>query len=128
MTGCSARVDAPCCTHTGLPYAQDGPHPGAGLVVNNGCAGLPDFAGRHHGVFTRLSIHTEPPPDSLYGTTLAGLRFDALPVDYDHRAWTAHFLDAWPPGTPPTATTATGWSRAPGWTWLSARGAVTCFV
>jgi hypothetical protein len=125
-----ARVDALCCTHTGLPYAQDYPHPGGrGLVVNNGCAGLPDFAGRHHGVFTRLSIHTEPPPDSLYGTTLAGLRFDALPVDYDHRAWTAHFLDAWPPGTPAHRNYR---DRIEQGTWLdpglSARGAVTCFV
>ena len=96
-----ANLDVLCCTHTGLAYAQDYPRAaGRGLVVNNGCAGLPNFAGRHHGVLTRLSTHPEPPADSLYGITVGGLRFDALPVDYSHDAWTRHFLDAWPPGTP----------------------------
>jgi hypothetical protein len=31
---------------------------------------------------------------------MAGLRFDALPVEYDHSRWIAHFLDTWPPGSP----------------------------
>jgi hypothetical protein len=44
------------------------------MVVNNGCAGLPDFSGRHHGVLTRLSVDPGPPADSLYGITAAGLR------------------------------------------------------
>ncbi len=96
-----AEVDALCCTHTGLPYAQDFPHAaGRGLVVNNGCAGLPDFADGRHGVITRLSARPGTPTDSLYGITIGRLRFDALPVDYRHDAWLAHFLDAWPPGSP----------------------------
>ena len=96
-----ADVEVLCCTHTGLPYAQDFPHPrGRCLVANNGCAGLPSFAGRRHGVLTRLSVLPGVPGDSLYGLATAGLRFDALPVGYDHSRWVAGFLDAWPPGSP----------------------------
>jgi hypothetical protein len=96
-----ANVEALCCTHTGLPYAQDFRHPaGRYLVANNGCAGLPDFAGRHHGVLTRLSVLPDVPGDSLYGLAMAGLRFDALPVEYDHSRWINQFLGAWPPGSP----------------------------
>jgi len=60
-------IDVRCCTHTGLPYAQDYPHPdGRGLVVNNGCAGLSAVAGRHHVCADpRLSAYAEPPADSL---------------------------------------------------------------
>ncbi|MHA6792112.1 metallophosphoesterase family protein [Pseudonocardia bannensis] len=96
-----ADADVICCTHTGLPYAQD--HHGGGrrhLVANNGSAGLPNFAGRRHGVITRLSTGTEPPADSLYGLDMDGLRFDALPVRFDTERWTADFLATWPPGSP----------------------------
>jgi hypothetical protein len=89
-----------CCTHTGLPYAQDHHDGGRScLVVNNGCAGLPNFADRHHGVLTRLSINPEPPADSLYGLDIGGLRFDALPVAYDHRRWIIDFERIWPAGS-----------------------------
>ncbi len=96
-----ADVEALCCTHTGLPYAQDFQHPaGRYVVANNGCAGLPGFAGRRHGVLTRLSALPDVPGDSLYGLTTAGLRFDALPVKYDHSRWITHFLDTWPAESP----------------------------
>lgn len=48
----------------------------------------------------------DAPADSLYGTSLAGLRFDALPVRYDTGRWITEFLGT--PGPPePLATTAT---------------------
>lgn len=124
---CRAEVDALCSTHTGLPFAQTYEHIGRRyLVANNGCAGLPNFTGTHFGVLTRLSADTNPPDDSLYGVTLAGLRFDALPVRYDHEQWTAHFLRRWPPGTPAHVNYAARLEQGP---WLSirhaARGAVT---
>ena len=123
-----ADVEALCCTHTGLPYAQDFQHPaGRYLVANNGCAGLPGFAGRRHGVLTRLSVLPGVPADSLYGLTNAGLRFDALPVHYDHNRWTTDFLDAWPPGSPAYRTYQ---HRIEHGTWLTldhaARGTITC--
>ncbi|MEU7815575.1 hypothetical protein [Pseudonocardia sp. NPDC049154] len=121
-----AEVDALCCTHTGLPYAQDHPHAGRRLLVaNNGCAGLPNFAGTRVGVLTRLSADVRPPGDSLYGTTLDGLRVDALPVRYDHERWQADFLRSWPPGSPAHDNYAT---RIEQGTWLTvdhaARGTV----
>jgi hypothetical protein len=96
-----AGVDVFASTHTGLPYAQavpDGRH--HRLVINNGAAGLPNFAGTTHGVITRLSSDPRPPADSLYGTGVAGLRGDALPVRFDHARWKERFLAQWPPGTP----------------------------
>lgn len=124
-----ADVEALCCTHTGLPYAQDFQQQCAAryLVANNGCAGLPDFAGRHHGVLTRLSVLADVPGDSIYGLSIAGLRFDALPVEYDHSRWIAHFLDAWPPGSPARRNYH---HRIEHGTWLTpdhaARGSITC--
>jgi hypothetical protein len=94
-----ARVFA--CTHTGLPHAQrfvvDGQ---AHLVINNGSAGMPNFAGTRFGVITRISADERIPEASLYGCQLDGLRIDALPVRYDHRAWLQHFLRDWPQGSP----------------------------
>ncbi len=96
-----AGVSVLCCTHTGLPYAEDH-EDGDGhryLVANNGCAGLPNFADRHHGLLTRLSTSPEPPADALYGIEVDGVRFDALPVAYDHERWTAEFERTWPAGS-----------------------------
>jgi hypothetical protein len=96
-----AGVGVLASTHTGLPYAQavaDGPR--RRLVINNGAAGLPNFAGTSHGVLTRLSSDLEPPPDSLYGITIGKLRCDALPVHFDLQEWMARFLAQWPPGSP----------------------------
>jgi hypothetical protein len=70
------------------------------LVINNGSAGLGNFAGSSHGVITRLSSDPRPPQDSLYGITIGGLRCDAIPVRFDPAGWRARFLAQWPPGSP----------------------------
>lgn len=96
-----AGVRVLCCTHTGLPYLQDHTVDDMRyLVVNNGCAGLPNFSDRRFGVMTRLSTEPRPPEDGLYGTALDGLRVDAVPVRYDHGRWSDDFLRCWPPGSP----------------------------
>jgi hypothetical protein len=96
-----AGVRVFACTHTGLPYAQrfvvDGR---AHLVVNNGSAGMPNFAATRFGVITRISAHGRIPKASLYGCRLDGLRVDALAVHYDHKAWLRRFLRDWPEGSP----------------------------
>jgi len=96
-----AEVSVFASTHTGLPYAQaiaDGGR--RRLIINNGAAGLPAFAGTSYGVMTRLSSDPRPPPDSLYGTAVGALRCDALPVRFDQQRWQQRFLAQWPPSSP----------------------------
>jgi hypothetical protein len=96
-----AKVSVFASTHTGLPFAQVVTEGGQGrLVINNGSAGLANFADTTYGVLTRLSSRRQVPADSLYGTAVGALRCDALPVRFDHEAWRARFLAHWPPGSP----------------------------
>jgi len=96
-----AGVRVFACTHTGLPYAQrfvlDGR---AHAVINNGAAGMPNFAATSFGVITRISADGRVPDASLYGCALDGLRVDAVPVRYDQEAWLRRFLRDWPEGSP----------------------------
>jgi hypothetical protein len=97
-----AEVRVFACTHTGLPYAQDlaDQQGRRRLVINNGCAGLANFAGTTFGVITRLSTNPQPPADSLYGITIDSLRGDALALEFDPAWWTARFTAQWPQGSP----------------------------
>jgi hypothetical protein len=96
-----AEVDVFASTHTGLPFAQVVADGGRDrLVINNGAAGLANFADTTHGVLTRLSSRQQVPADSLYGTSIGSLRCDALPVRFDLARWTARFLAQWPPASP----------------------------
>ncbi|MDE2255362.1 MAG: hypothetical protein KGL42_14020 [Betaproteobacteria bacterium] len=95
-----AKVNAFCSSHTCLPAAfaldVDGQRR---LIINNGAAGMPNFRDTSFGVLTRVSIRADVPPDSLYGMNLGGLRFDALPIHFDERAWQRRFLRNWPTGS-----------------------------
>jgi hypothetical protein len=96
-----AEVTVLASTHTGLPYAQDFVVDAQQrLVINNGTAGMGNFAGSTHGVVTRLSSDLQPPSDSLYGIALGGLRCDAVPIQFDVERWRERFLAYWPQGTP----------------------------
>jgi hypothetical protein len=122
-----ADVSVFASTHTGLPYAQDFVVAGRRrLVINNGTAGLGNFAGTTYGVITRLSADPRPPADSLHGITIGALRCDALPVRFDLDRWRARFLTRWPPGSPGHQAYFTRITRG---TWLrpeqAARGNVT---
>ena len=90
------------CTHTGLPYAQDLTDRDGRrwLVINNGSAGLANFAGTSFGVITCLSTNPPPPADSLYGISIDGLRCDAVALEFDLAWWLARFREQWPPGSP----------------------------
>jgi hypothetical protein len=96
-----ARVRAFACTHTCLAHARDfqvddTQH----VIINNGAAGMSNFAGTSFGVITRISADLRVPANSLYGIQLANVRCDALPVHYDHDAWMHSFLQTWPPRSP----------------------------
>jgi len=70
------------------------------LVINNGAAGMANSAGTTHGVITRILIDPTTPLNSLYGVTIADIRFDALAVNFDAAGWIGHFALVWPAGTP----------------------------
>lgn len=96
----AADVRAFACTHTCLPYAQDfyvrmRRH----LLMNNGAAGMPNFRGLTAGLVTRISTSAITPVGSLYGISLGSVRFDAIRVEYDQRAWLDRFLRNWPTGS-----------------------------
>jgi hypothetical protein len=96
-----SQLDAFACTHTCLPYAHDYQVDGIPrLIINNGAAGLPNFANSRFGIITRITVDPRRPAASLYGIALGGVRFDALAVEYDQRAWLSRFLAEWPPGSP----------------------------
>ena len=95
------------CTHTCLPFGQllrpsRLPSQSQSLrlaVFNNGSAGMPNFESTRYGLMTRVSDDPTPPADSLYGGYSGGLRYDALPVHYDHDRWIKRFEAVWPAGS-----------------------------
>ncbi len=94
-------LDAFATTHTCLPFAQDLEVDGTPRVlVNNGSAGMPNFRGLRCGLLTRISAGPAVPPESLYGLARGGVRYDALPIAYDHERWLRRFLRNWPEGSP----------------------------
>ena len=93
-----ASVEVFACSHTCLPILHEARGANGGLIINNGAAGMPNFAGTRHGVITRIS--TRPARRTLYGGQVRGVHVDALSIDYDHHAWLRHFDRVWPSGSP----------------------------
>lgn len=95
-----AGVDAFASSHTCLPVcrrlAVDGRDR---IVINNGAAGMPNFRGTHFGITTRISVHPGP-AEPLYALQQGRVRFEAIPLRYDYRAWQSLFLELWPHGSP----------------------------
>ena len=88
-------VDVLATTHTCAPAALS---LARGLVVNNGAAGLPNFAGQHFGLTVRVAA--APHPDALFGAERDGLHVEAVPVRYDRDAYLAWFDGLWPAASP----------------------------
>lgn len=96
-----AGVTAFASTHTCLAHARDFEVDGRQrLVINNGAAGLPNFADTTYGLITRISTDPSVPLESLYGIAIDGVRYDALPVRFDQTAWIGRFRATWAPGSP----------------------------
>src|SRR5438094_852016 len=91
----AAGADVFASSHTCLPVFQR--FTGGRVVVNNGAAGMPNFAGTRYGIATRIAL--TPAPASLYGARRGALFIDAVPIEYDHQAWVRRFLEQWPPGS-----------------------------
>ncbi|MCB1959732.1 MAG: hypothetical protein KDE68_04275 [Rhodocyclaceae bacterium] len=91
-----AGVDVFASSHTCLPVCR---HFGDGLaLINNGAAGMPNFAGGRFGVVTRISTRHSPHP-TLYGVRARGHAIDALALPYDHSRWMEEFVTNWPENT-----------------------------
>lgn len=96
----ASQIDVFACTHTCLAALRDFAFAAGRLsIVNNGAAGMSNFAGTRFGVITRIA--TSPSPHRpLYGLMRDGVHIDALALDYDHEAFLRRFLERWPEGSP----------------------------
>ena len=90
-----AGVDVFASSHTCLPVLAELE---GGVIVNNGAAGMPNFAASDYGVITRLS--GRPAAESLYGICRDGLYIEALAVRYDQSQWRQKFIADWPSDSP----------------------------
>lgn len=97
----TAEVDVFASTHTCLPALRRFMlSPGRGAcVVNNGAAGMPNFAGDLSGLCTRIATTPSPHP-VLQEIRVAGAWVALLPVRFDTNRWQSDFLSQWPPGSP----------------------------
>jgi hypothetical protein len=95
-----SAVDIFASTHTCLAALRDFDLPSGHLtVINNGSAGMANFAGTTHGLISRIA--TLPcPHQTLYGTTRNGVHVDALTVDFNLDEFLARFDARWPQGSP----------------------------
>jgi hypothetical protein len=96
-------VDGFACSHTCAPALAciDTPN-GDRFVINNGAAGMANFAGSTFGVITRIATRAVPPPlaaQRLYGLHERGAWIDALAVHFDAAAWLERFDAIWPAGS-----------------------------
>ncbi|MFN7571726.1 MAG: metallophosphoesterase family protein [Betaproteobacteria bacterium] len=94
-----AAVDGFACSHTCAPALAA---TGSGFVINNGAAGMANFAGGRFGVATRIAAQPLPAAldaARLYGLYERGVWIDALRVDFDHAAFVARFDAVWPDGS-----------------------------
>jgi hypothetical protein len=121
-----AAVDGFASSHTCAPALKSTEH---GFVINNGAAGMANFAGSTCGVITRIAARALPralEPLRLYGLhdTVggAGLVVDALRVDFDTAAWLERFDAIWPVGSPAAVSYRQRLAAGPGFTIAQALG------
>jgi len=96
----AAAVDLFASSHTCLPAVRRYTLATGRLggVVNNGAAGMPNFAGDLSGLCTRIA--TTPSPHAvLQEVRVAGAYVALLPVHYDAERWQADFVAQWPSGS-----------------------------
>jgi hypothetical protein len=123
-----AAVDGFASSHTCAPALKCTER---GFVINNGSAGMANFAGTTHGVFTRIAARPLPralEPLRLYGLHDSvggcGLVVDALRVDFELAAWLDRFDTIWPSGSPAAVSYRQRLAAGPGFTIAQALGHV----
>ena len=100
-----AQVDIFACTHTCLPVFQTLASmgtPGAAfapVVLNNGAAGMPNFANTQEGLLTRIATRVFDGPERCFGIARGGLFMDGISISIDPAQWQAKFLAQWGSGS-----------------------------
>ncbi|MGW8271388.1 MAG: hypothetical protein ACWGNS_13100, partial [Burkholderiales bacterium] len=82
-------------SHSCLPVLQG--FPGERALVNNGSAGMANFAQTRYGLVTRISV--APSAAALYRLRVGALFVEAIAIDFDAGAWVQRFLAQWPAGS-----------------------------
>jgi hypothetical protein len=114
----AADVDAFACTHTCLPVFEglrDGAWPGQRWILNNGAAGMPNFAGDGAGLLTRIALAPYAGAERRFGVRPArafagaaggavsaakdGVFADAIAIETDAALARSRFLAQWPEGS-----------------------------
>jgi hypothetical protein len=95
-----SRIDLFASTHTCLAALRDFSLPAGRLtVINNGAAGMPNFAGTRFGVISRIATHPSP-HGPLYGLVRDGVHIDALALHYHSDRFLRRFTARWPERSP----------------------------
>ena len=89
------RLSVLASSHTCAAVALNLRH---GALINNGAAGMPNFAGGRYGLLSRIA--TTPHAAALYRCERDGLYIEALPLNYDHAGFLADFDRQWPADSP----------------------------
>jgi hypothetical protein len=96
----ASRIDLFASTHTCVPALRDFALPSGRLtIINNGAAGMPNFADARVGLISRIAIAPSP-HRALYGLVRDGVQIDAIPLEYDSAEFLQRFLSRWPAGSP----------------------------
>lgn len=101
-----AGVDVIASSHTCLPVADAWASSRGGrmlAVINNGAAGMANFAASTHGIATRIAAPGVPEPDGLrvlYRASISGADVAAVAVDFDVDRFLQRFDQTWPAGSP----------------------------
>ncbi|WP_165062817.1 arsenosugar biosynthesis radical SAM (seleno)protein ArsS [Adlercreutzia sp. ZJ154] len=88
-------IDVFVTTHTCAPVALT---LARGAIINNGAAGLPNFAGENFGLCIRIACNSSE--EWSFGTQLDDLFIQAVPVRYDHNAYVKWFDALWSETSP----------------------------
>ncbi len=102
-----AQVDAFACTHTCLPVFQGLCESRAAAprwVLNNGAAGMRNFAGDRAGLLTRIARQPFRGAARRHGVCIGPspnrqVHAEAIAIDIDDDAWQREFLRLWPVGS-----------------------------
>ncbi len=102
LADCLRVIDAQviASSHTCLAVADTfNDESGWLAAVNNGAAGLANFAGSHAGLVTRIALDHLKLPDGVsevYALCRDGVRISALAIAFDLPAWLSRFDAQWP--------------------------------